>query len=268
MQYNIVKSILELSLKFLTKIFPTKTIRFKILLNKLSDNYLNKKIKNKNFSFSVENHHCLKRYNTILSKEKGTIEWLDKIGKNEILWDIGANIGIYSLYAAKIKNAEVYSFEPLINSAKVLRKNIEINNLQKKINLFPIGLGEQNGNLKMFYSSNHAASSQHALKSNKKDKFENVLFFQPDELVKKKNIKMPNFVKIDTDGNELNILKYSKKILKSKSLKSLCIENEFGKYEKLTKDKIVNFLKGYKFFLTNIDVYIAGYNMFFDRKKF
>jgi len=47
MQYNIVKYILELSLKFLTKIFPTKTIRFKILLNKLSDNYLNKKIKNK-----------------------------------------------------------------------------------------------------------------------------------------------------------------------------------------------------------------------------
>jgi hypothetical protein len=58
--------------------------------------------------------------------------------------------------------------KPLINSAKVLRKNIQINNLQKKINLFPIGLGDQNGNLRLFYSFNHAASSQPALKLKKK----------------------------------------------------------------------------------------------------
>lgn len=267
MIFNITKFFLDIIIKILTKISLPKSIRFRILLNTLSEICLKKKIKNLLFFFSVENNHCLKRYNTILTKEKGTIEWLDKIKKEEVLWDVGANIGIYSLYAAKIQNAKVYSFEPLINSAKVLRKNIKLNNLQDKISLFPIGLGHLNKNLKLFYFSNHAGSAQHAIQKKNKNKFENVMFFKPDFLIEKKIVEIPNYIKIDTDGNEINILTYSKKILKSKKLKSLCIENEFGNGEKLRKKKIINLLNKYKFTLDYIDIYTSGYNMFFSRKR-
>ena len=52
---------------------------------------------------------------------------------------------------------------------------------------------------------------------------------------------MPNYVKIDTDGGEIEILKGLKKV-KSSKLKSICIENEYGRYEK-QKNKILNIMK-------------------------
>ena len=36
--------------------------------------------------------------------------------RNDIFWDIGANVGIYSIYAAKLNNLKVISFEPIASS--------------------------------------------------------------------------------------------------------------------------------------------------------
>ena len=71
MIFNITKFFLDIIIKTLTKLSLSKSIRFKILLNTLSEICLKKKINNLFFYFSVENDHCLKRYNTILTKEKG-----------------------------------------------------------------------------------------------------------------------------------------------------------------------------------------------------
>ena len=76
---------------------------------------------------------------------------------------------------------------------------------------------------------------------------------------------MPNYVKIDTDGGEIEILKGLKKVLKSSKLKSICIENEYGRYEKQKKNKILNIMKQNRFKLKKIDNLNAGYNMFFYR---
>ena len=51
------------------------------------------------------------RAKTLFSKEKDTIEWIDKKGgKDKIFFDIGANVGIYSLYYAHVFNGKVFSF--------------------------------------------------------------------------------------------------------------------------------------------------------------
>ena len=43
------------------------------------------------------------RAKTVLTKESETIQWIDNFNKNETMWDIGSNIGVFSLYAASKK---------------------------------------------------------------------------------------------------------------------------------------------------------------------
>ena len=54
-----------------------------------------------------------------------------------IFWDVGSNIGLYSIYAAlKHKNCEVISFEPSTSNLRTLSRNIFINNLENKVKIF------------------------------------------------------------------------------------------------------------------------------------
>ena len=58
----------------------------------------------------------------LFSKEPDTIHWINEIMQpGDILYDIGANIGTYSLYAAS-RNIEVYAFEPESTSYAILNK--------------------------------------------------------------------------------------------------------------------------------------------------
>ena len=78
------------------------------------------------------------RVNSIISKEPETIEWIKSFENNSIFWDIGANIGLYSLYAAIINNSKVFAFEPAASNYFCLCKNIELNNLDNQV--FPLSL--------------------------------------------------------------------------------------------------------------------------------
>ena len=67
------------------------------------------------------------RVDTLLSKEPVTIEWLNKIRSNEILLDVGANVGMYSIWAAKFRNANVIALEPEASNYFVLVYQIKMN---------------------------------------------------------------------------------------------------------------------------------------------
>ena len=75
---------------------------------------------------------------TFSSKEPETLEWINNFDDNEniIFWDIGANIGLYSIYASlKSKNISIIAFEPSTSNLRVLSRNISINNLDDKIKI-------------------------------------------------------------------------------------------------------------------------------------
>ena len=78
----------------------------------ISDSFLNSKInstkkvsvKNINFHLHTPTYLTNYRHRTFFSKEPETIEWIDKFEDNSVFYDIGSNIGIYSLYASISKN--------------------------------------------------------------------------------------------------------------------------------------------------------------------
>ncbi len=103
--------------------------------------------------FSAPNALSKWRYETFSSKEPETLEWIDAMHPGSVLWDIGANIGLYSIYAAKKLNCKVWAFEPSVFNLELLARNIYLNDLSKNICIVPVALSDKLGSSQMKMTS-------------------------------------------------------------------------------------------------------------------
>lgn len=76
--------------------------------------------------YAIANDHCAWRVKTIWTKEPDTIEWIDSMSPGETFIDVGANMGIYTIYAAK-RGLKVHAFEPEAQNYSLLCRSIMIN---------------------------------------------------------------------------------------------------------------------------------------------
>ena len=83
------------------------------------------------------------RIDTFFQKEPETLEWIDGFKKKSEFWDVGANIGLYSIYAAKTKSCNVVAFEPSVFNLDLLARNIYANSVHKNINILPVILANK-----------------------------------------------------------------------------------------------------------------------------
>ena len=105
--------------------------------------YKSIKILDKEIKFFVPNQLLEGRVDTYFSKEPETLEWIDSFQEKEnlIFWDIGANIGLYSIYnSLKHPKSTTIAFEPSSSNLRVLTRNISINNLENNIKVVPKSL--------------------------------------------------------------------------------------------------------------------------------
>ena len=200
------------------------------------ESYKEIRILNKKITFFTPNKLTETRVNDIFHSEIETINWIKKFDKSKkiIFWDIGANIGIYSMYAAlKHKNIEITSFEPSTNNLRVLSRNISINKLEKKIQINQLPLSDKESQYLLMRESSFIQGG--ALNSyNEKTNFEGKKFLAINKykilgttinsILNNKISKCPNYVKIDVDGIEHLILSKANNLLKNKELKSILIE--------------------------------------------
>lgn len=213
-------------------------------------------IHKKKVIFFVPNQTTKFRYDTFFSKEPETLKWIDNFEKkNLIFWDIGANIGLYSIYnSLKNVSSKTFSFEPSSSNLRILTRNISINNLQKKISIIPLPLtNKENAFQIMNEKAFIEGSALHAFGKNLdfKGKIFNpsmkysLLGTTINFLIENKILEVPNYIKIDVDGIEHLILRASNKILKNQKVKSLNIEiNENYKNQYNT---IINLMRKYNF---------------------
>ena len=95
-----------------------------------------------NLIFSIPNALNRYRADTFSTKEPETLEWIDSIPNGSVVWDIGANIGLYSCYAAKQRGCRVFAFEPSVFNLELLARNIFLNELTEQITIVPLPLCE------------------------------------------------------------------------------------------------------------------------------
>lgn len=147
--------------------------------------------------------------------------------KDPVVFDVGANVGFVSLLLSQIKGITIYSFEPVSLTFECLKKNVEQNNTEM-IHPFHIGFSDQEqhlfigppsgdqharykkGNKKTGLYSVHASQAGRDAKT-----FGEIARFTTMDIFCEKNqIKRLDYIKIDVEGHEINVLKGGMNVLK------------------------------------------------------
>ena len=182
--------------------------------------------------FDANEELHLLRAGWIHTKEPETIEWIDSFGAGDVLYDIGANVGVFSLYAALHRSCDVYAFEPEAKNYACLNRNILLNRLGRRVKALNVGLHDSTSIEFLQLHDLASGAALHALGEAidwKGERFEAkfeqaVLAFSLDELVERFGLPMPHHVKLDVDGNEDKIIRGGRRTLSSATLKSVLVE--------------------------------------------
>ena len=168
-------------------------------------------------------------------KEPMTVEWMKReLRPGDVLYDIGANVGAYSLIASHILGGQgtVYAFEPSFLNYNQLCRNIVLNKFQDCITPFQIPLCKEKHLDHFHYQNMQTGGSLHSFSRNidyKADAFEPVislgmLGLSLNDFAEISGVRSPNLLKIDVDGLELDILSGASSILEKTQLRSILIE--------------------------------------------
>lgn len=171
--------------------------------------------------FSVPNPLNKYRADSFSTKEPETLEWIDGIPDGAVIWDIGANVGLYSCYAAKRRGARVFAFEPSVFNLESLARNIFLNGLAERITIVPLPLSDALAvnRLNMTSTEWGGAMSTFGQDYGHDGEVMHKVFEIPTiglsmvDAVELLKIPQPDYIKMDVDGIEHLILKGGMPIL-------------------------------------------------------
>lgn len=129
------------------------------------------------------------------------------LNHDSIFIDIGANIGLYTLFASKIinKNGQIISFEPFSENFKSLAKNVSLNRVSN-VSLEKMAIGEKDGVIKLYYDENEKNSGMVSTISLEKGAQEEVKLISLDSYLKNESFTKIDLIKIDIEGFEHSAL--------------------------------------------------------------
>lgn len=133
-----------------------------------------------------------------LKKQKLFIE---AVKKGDVVYDIGAHVGFYTLLVSTLVGSEgkVFAFEPLPENIFFLKKHLSLNRC-RNVEVVEAAVSDENG--KVSFQESVSSSSGQVFKSGKL----NVKAIMIDDLVARKIILPPNVMKIDVEGHEYSVL--------------------------------------------------------------
>ena len=221
---NITKSTIDFLAKLLVFISSSSFLgRYFLdqIMNQARANTKTVEYQGSNFIFSTPNSLNFYRVKTFATKEPETLAWLDGMSENSIFWDIGANVGLYSCYAAKVHNCKVFAFEPSVFNMELLARNIFLNDLTTKVTIVPLPLSDKMSlnTLNMTTMELGGALSTFGQDYGHDGNPLTTVFsfgtigLSMVDVVETLNVPIANYIKIDVDGIEALILKGGYKVL-------------------------------------------------------
>jgi FkbM family methyltransferase len=183
---------------------------------------------------AVHNKACAWRAETFWTKEPATIGWLGDLKPDDVLWDVGANIGLYSLFAAS-RGIRTIAFEPMIPNLYALWENLRANpELAKLITIAPIALSDTDGFDVLHLSSMDIGSSCHSageptnFRGERKEHWQGRHGIMMARAGSFQVLPPPNAIKIDVDGLEHRVVAGFGALTEWPDLRTWCIETNLS----------------------------------------
>jgi len=215
-------------------------------------------------TYCTPNQHCLWRVDSLHQKEPDTLEWIATFNKGDVFIDIGANVGMYTLWASVKYGVKTYAFEPESQNYALLCKNIWVNEIQDKALAYCLAISDDtadNSNVlfnKLYLSEFSIGSSCHSfgeevdfnLDARPSPFHQGSFCISLDHFVETSDIKDSNtnlHIKIDVDGIEHKVISSAIKTIQNNRTKSILIELN-TKLE--IHNKIITLIEGYGFTTT------------------
>ena len=181
-------------------------------------------------TFSIPNSLNRFRVDTFSTKEPETLEWIDSMSQGSVVWDIGANVGLYSCYAAKRRSCRVFAFEPSVFNLELLARNIFLNGLTELVTIIPLPLSDALAVSKLNMTSADWGGALSTFGNSygfdgkplgKVFDF-STIGLSVDEAAALLIVPKPDYIKMDVDGIEHLILKGGSAVLRS--VRSVLVE--------------------------------------------
>jgi FkbM family methyltransferase len=213
-----LKKLIKYSLKQLVSIV-SKTVVGRYIFGQIIGNALSRTQKvvhhGLSLTFFVPNMLNKFRVDTFSTKEPETLEWIDSIPQGSVVWDVGANIGLYTCYAIKARNCRVFAFEPSVFNLEMLARNIFLNGVADQATIVPLPLSDELTFSKFYMTTTEwgGAMSTFSQTYGHDGQALSEAFAFPTiglsilDAVNLLKIPQPDYIKMDVDGIEHLILK-------------------------------------------------------------
>ena len=188
---------------------------------------------------------------------------ISMLHEGDIVYDVGANIGLYAVLLAKAVGPEgrVVAFEPDSKNYDKLEENIKLNGLTNA-RLFRNALGEENTQTKLYKGQDITDSTLVPRHLGKDVSYELVEMVDGDGFRESKNLPIPQAVKIDVEGYEYAVLHGLRRTLAAPDCKLVCCEvHPTLLPAEVNPDMILSFLQSLGFSRIDSDA-SPGYPLF------
>ncbi len=167
------------------------------------------------------------------NREPETREWVERIPQDQsaTLWDVGANVGSFTIYAAK-RGVRVVAVEPMPHNLLMLVKNVILNQVSENVVIVPLAMSHTTGSALMHPSSFDFGSARHSFGREREDASKTdgnrsfglagiSLGDAPSVL----GLPAPTHLKVDVDGLDDEIIYGASRVLDG--IREICCEVRF-----------------------------------------
>jgi len=169
---------------------------------------------------------------TFFAMEPGMLRWFAGFDPADVLVDVGANIGMYTVLAAGLSGCRVIAIEPFSLNVADLKHNVEANGLEHRVTVMHAAATDRERVDILYFGQTYAgAANQSFGRDDISEQYddrdagrEEVHGYPLDVLVQRGEIPFPTHVKIDVDGLEEPVIEGMRGILSDPRFKSLRME--------------------------------------------
>jgi FkbM family methyltransferase len=191
--------------------------------------------------FAAVSGNTIWRVDHLFDEEPETLDWLKQLTPNDVFYDVGANVGMYSIIAAKVNGARVFSYEPEALNYATINRNIAYNECGDlitayccaissglKVDRFYLACYSPGGALHSFGEPLQAPLDGSAeLKKFEPCFSQGAISFAVDDLIAR-GLPQPTFIKIDVDGFEDQVISGAANLLANAKRLNVLVEADLN----------------------------------------